>query len=104
MTKVSLEQIKLANAVKIGRGENVLFQDKGNFRDHGTRIEMVAVKMPIENAPGEYVTQPLVKLTDKQSHEVTYTSLMNTIYFQGELDLMEQPVKPKRGRPATVNV
>lgn len=82
---IELEQIKLANAVKIGRGEDVLFRKANDFRGHGTIIEMVAVKMPVENSPGEFITQPLVKLTDKQTKEVTYTSLMNAIYFKGDL-------------------
>lgn len=95
MEKVKLDQIKLANSIKNGRNENILFNDSANFRDHGHHIELVAVKMPVVNSPGDYLTQALVKITDKQSKEITYTSLANAIYFRADL-AREKDVKPKR--------
>lgn len=82
--KVFLDQIKFANAVKLGRNEDLLFRSQQDFRGHGTDIELVAVKMAVENAPGEYITQPLVKLTDPLTNESTYTSLANAIYFKAK--------------------
>lgn len=94
---VKLEQIKLANAVKVGRHEELLFISKPSFRNHGTEIELVAVKMPVENSPGEFIKQPLVKLTDRQSGETSYTSLMNAIYFKAEFETCAKPeVKRKK--------
>lgn len=96
MSKIMLDQIKLANSVKLGRSEEIMFHASQDYRGHGTHIELVAMKMPVENGTGEY-TQPLVKLTDKVSGQVTYTSLMNAIYFT----LPEKKVeKPKRGKVA----
>ena len=96
--RIKLDQIKLANPIKVNRNEDLVFRDEGGrLRDHGAYIDLVAVKIPVENAPGEFVTQPLVKITDKQSRVVTYTSLMNTIYFKG--DIASEPMtqaKPKR--------
>lgn len=91
-----LDQIKLANSVKLGRSEEIMFHANQDYRGHGTEIELVAMKMPVENGTGEYI-QPLVKLTDKVSKQVTYTSLMNAIYFT----LPEKKVeKLKRGKVA----
>lgn len=81
-----LDQIKFANAVRVGRSEETLFSSPATFRNHGTQIEMVAVKMPIENSFGETVTQPLIKLTDRMTGAVCYTSLMNAIYFQADFE------------------
>lgn len=93
---IKLDQIKLANAVKLGRSEDVLFRAQKDFRGHGTKVELVAVKMPVENARNEWITQPLVKLTDNQTGEVTYTSLMNALYFKADLGEQQVESKPRR--------
>lgn len=97
--RVELDQIKLANAVKLGRNEDLVYQSKQDFRGHGTQIELVALKVPIANAPGEFVTQTVVKLTDKMSKESTYTNLMNCIYFKMPEKVVELP---KGKRKATI--
>lgn len=96
MSKIMLDQIKLANSVKLGRSEEIMFHDSSDYRGHGTHIELVAMKMPVENGTGEY-TQPLVKLIDKATGATTYTSLMNAIYFTMPEKKIE---KPKRGKVA----
>ena len=97
MSKIMLEQIKLANSVKLGRSEEIMFHASQDYRGHGTDLELVAMQMPVANSPGDHYIQPLVKLTDKMSKQVTYTSLMNAIYFT----LPEKKAeKPKRGKVA----
>lgn len=99
--QIKLDQIKLANPVKVGRNEEVVFSGRNNFRSHGSTVELVAVKMPVENSSkGECWIQPLVKITDNQTKEVTYTSLMNTIYFKGELVAEEENNKVNPNRRA----
>lgn len=97
--EVKLNQIKLANPVKLGRHEELVFRHDNDFRSHGTKIELVAIQMPVENVPGKFLTQPVVKLTDNLSREVSYTSLANTIYFKADLGVeAENEVNKKRAR------
>lgn len=97
MSEVVLDQIMLANAVKLGRNHDLLHRAENDYRGHGTLIELVALKIPVENDPGKFVTQTVVKLTDKVSGETSYTSLMNATYFKLPSTNM---VKKKRNKVA----
>ena len=94
MSEVVLDQIMLANAVKLGRNHDLLHRADNDFRGHGTEINLVALKIPVENDPGKYVTQTVVKLQDKATGEISYTSLMNATYFK----LKEQPIVKKKAK------
>lgn len=99
MSEVKLEQIMLANAVKLGRNHDLLHRAENDYRGHGTEINLIALKIPVENDPGKFVTQTLVKLVDKATGETTYTSLMNATYFKMN---EPQPIIKKRANKVTI--
>lgn len=90
---MKIKTIRLGNSVKCGSREDYLFNEQQ------AKAEFFAVKMPVVNGtPGESAYQPVVKLTDKKSGRVVYTSLMNTIYW--EMD-DTQPTEDKKDRVDT---
>ena len=90
---MKLSQIKLANALKLGRVEEIVFSDSPALRSHGTEIELVSWDIPAASKAHSNTCQVMVKLTDKQTKEISYTSLMNVIYFKVSGDPTEKVVK-----------